>query len=123
MPRASSQKPGRIWLRRLAWGVGAVAVLFFTIEGGEYGTRDLWSQKGRKARLDAEVAQLKRDVDSLRQELETVRTDDKRLEHLAREEYGMVKGPKELLYRIERDPRAAADSAAADSLRDHKTGG
>jgi cell division protein FtsB len=120
VPRASSQKPGRIWLRRLAWSAGVIAALFFTIEGGEYGTRDLWTQKGRKARLDAEVAQLRRDVDSLQQELKAIRTDDRRLEHLAREEYGMVKGSKELLYRVERDGASAADSAAADSSRNAK---
>ena len=115
MPRAASQKPGRIWLRRLAWGAGVVAALFFTIEGGEYGTRDLWLQKGRKARLDGEVAQLKRDVDSLKKELDAIKTDDARLEHLAREVYGMVKGPKELLYRVERD--GIPDSTATDTSR------
>ena len=98
-----------------------MAALLFTIEGGEYGTRDLWLQKGRKARLDAEVAQLKRDVDSLRQELAAIQKDDKRLERLAREEYGMVKGPKELLYRVERDGSAVPDSAAADSSRRAKS--
>ena len=117
MPRASSQKPGRIWLRRLAWSAGIVAAFFFTVEGGEYGTRDLWLQKGRKARLDGEVAQLRRDVDSLRKELADIRTNDARLEHLAREKYGMVKGPKELLYRIERDDSAIPDSATPDSVR------
>ena len=117
MPRAASQKPGRIWLRRLAWGAGIVAALLFTIEGGEYGTRDLWLQNGRKARLDEEVAQLKRDVDSLEKELNAIKTDDVRLEHLAREKYGMVKGPKELLYRIERDGNAVLDSSTRDAPR------
>jgi len=115
VPRAASQKPGRIWLRRLAWSAGIVAALFFTVEGGEYGTRDLWLQKGRKARLDGEVAQLRRDVDSLQKELDAIKTDDSRLEHLAREEFGMVKGSKELLYRVERDGNS--DSATVDSSR------
>ena len=100
-------------LRRLAWIAGAVAVLFFTIEGGEYGTRDLWSQKGRRATLDAEVAQLKLDVDSLRLELKAFKTDDAKLERLAREKYGMVKGGKELLYWIGNGTVPARDSAAA----------
>ena len=121
MARASSQKPGRIWLRRLAWVAGVAAAVFFTVEGGEYGTRDLWLQKGRKARLDGEVAQLKRDVDSLRQELKSIQTDNSRLEHLARERYGMVKGPKELLYRIERDGNATKDSVSAYTSRASKS--
>lgn len=97
MPAAKT-KPGRIWLRRLAWGAGIVVAVVFTIEGGEYGTRDLFSQKARKAQLDAEVAQLKSEVDSLRAELKALQTDDVRLERMAREQYGMVKGSKELLY-------------------------
>jgi cell division protein FtsB len=115
MARTSSTKPGRLWLRRLAWIGGGAAVLFFTIEGGEWGTRDLWSQQGRKARLDAEVAQLERDVDSLRQELKSLQTDDARLEHLAREKYGMVKGGKELLYWVGNSTTPGSDSAAADT--------
>ena len=108
-----SKKPGRVLLRRLAWGAGAVAALFFTVEGGEYGTRDLWSQKGRKARLDADVAQLKLDVDSLRQELKAFKTDDVRLEHLAREQWGMVKGNKEVLYWVGTGAKPAADTSSA----------
>ena len=100
-------------LRRLAWGGGALAALFFTIEGGEYGTRDLWTQKGRKARLDADVAQLKLDVDSLRRELKAFKTDDVWLEHLAREQWGMVKGGKEVLYWVGTGPKQASDTSAA----------
>ena len=101
MATRKTEKPGRIFLRRLAWAAGAVAALLFTVEGGEYGTRDLWSQKGRRAQLDADVAQLRLDVDSLRQELKAFKTDNSKLERLAREKYGMVKGSKELLYRFE----------------------
>ena len=110
---ARSQKPGRILLRRLALTGGVAAAVFFTIEGGEYGTRDLWSQKGRKAQLDAEVAQLKLDVDSLRKELKAFRTDDARLERLAREKYGMVKGGKELLYWVGSGTKPATDTTRA----------
>jgi cell division protein FtsB len=111
MARAA-EKPARVWLRRLAWVAGGVAVLAFTIEGGEYGTRDLWSQQARRERLDAEVAQLRNEVDSLKQELKVLRTDDVRLEHLAREKYGMVKGDKELMYWVGTGSKPAGDSSA-----------
>ncbi len=100
-------------LLRLALCALAAAVLFFTVEGGEYGTLDLWSQKGRRAQLEAEVAQLKIDVDSLRRELKAFKTDDARLERVAREEWGMVKGGKELLYWVGNGTKPAADPAAA----------
>ena len=112
MVTSSKNKPGRVLLRRLGFGVGGVAVLWFAIEGGEYGTRDLWSQSGRKAKLDAQVEQLKNDVDSLQRELQSLRADDARLERVARENFGMVKGDKELLYRFGTAPLAPAESAS-----------
>ena len=90
-------------------------VLLFALEGGEYGTRDLWSQKARKARLDADVAALRLEVDSLRAELKALRTDDARLERVAREQWGMVKGNKELLYWVGNAAKPATDSAAPAS--------
>ena len=94
-------------------------MLVFAIEGGEYGTRDLWSQQSRRAKLDGEVAQLQSEVDSLKLELKALRTDDARLEHMAREKYGMVRGDKELLYFVGNGPHASSDSArnAGDSTR------
>ena len=112
MATSSKNKLGRVWLRRVGWGVGGVTALLFAIEGGEYGTRDLWSQRGRKAKLDAQVDQLTLDVDSLQRELQSLRTDDARLERVARENFGMVKGDKELVYRFGTAPPHTADSAA-----------
>ncbi len=110
MARAAADKPGRVWLRRLAWAAGGVAVLLFTVEGGEYGTRDLWSQRARKARIDADVAQLTQEVDSMRAELKRFTTDDVLLERMARERYGMVKGNKELLYWVGSGTKSSTDS-------------
>ena len=85
-------------LRRTAWGAGALTMLAFAVEGGEYGTTDVLSQKGRRERLRAEVASLRADVESLRVELKLVSTDNVRLERIAREQFGMVKGDKEVIY-------------------------
>ena len=111
MVTSSKNKPGRVWLRRIGWGVGGVAALVFAIEGGEYGTRDLWSQRGRKAKLDVQVLKLTLDVDSLQRELQSLRTDNARLERVARENFGMVKGDKELVYRFGTAQPNARDSA------------
>jgi cell division protein FtsB len=113
--KESKEKPGRVLLRRVAWIGGALAVGLFTIEGGEYGTRDLWTQKGRKAKLDAEVAQLRLDVDSLRAEYKVLTTDNARLERIAREEFGMVRGGKELLYWVGNGTGGAADTVGASA--------
>ena len=100
MAAKAAEKPGRVWLRRILYGSIALAVLYFTVEGGEYGTSDVYRQAKAKAALDAEVSGLRVDVEALRRELESVRTDDRRLERMAREEYGMVRGEKEILYWI-----------------------
>ena len=94
-------------VKRIVWGVGALAVLVYAIEGGEYGTSDLLTQRDRKEALARDVAELEQDVDSLRAELKAVTSDPMRLERMAREEWGMVRGEKELLYRMRTDTSRA----------------
>lgn len=107
MARSSGSDPAAaLLLKRVAWGVGVLAVLVYAIEGGEYGTTDLFAQHKRKAALMRDVAALAQDVDSLRGELTAVTRDPARLERMAREEWGMVKGDKELLYRMRADSTA-----------------
>lgn len=80
--------------------LGGLGVLWFAIEGGEWGTYDLLRQSSRKARLQAEVDSLEQVVDSLTKYRQRLATDVKLQERIAREEYGMVRGEKEILYRI-----------------------
>ena len=85
--------------------IGAFA---FALMGGEYSTVDLWHQRQFKQRLAAETDSLSREVDSLRREAKAVLTDRATQERIAREQYGMVRGDKEILYRL-----SAPDSAKA----------
>jgi cell division protein FtsB len=94
-------------LKRVAWGVAALAVLVYAIEGGEYGTSDLLAQRERKDALAQNVELLAADVDSLRAELNAVTSDPVRLERMAREEWGMVRGEKEVLYWMRTDTSRA----------------
>lgn len=90
---------GNKWLRRFSIAAVVLAVLAFAVEGGEYGTSDLLVQRDQKAVLEAQVKELQDSVSVLRAEIKAVTTDPERLERIAREEYGMVKGDKEILYR------------------------
>ena len=90
---------GRIIFWLLVLG-GAV----FALQGGEYSTRDLWRQRGMKARLVVETDSLARVVDSLKKEAHAVQNDRATQERIAREQYGMVKGDREILYRFD-DPK------------------
>ena len=78
----------------------AGAVLYFAIEGGEYGTSDLLSQRARKARVTAEIEALERQIDSLAEYRQRLARDPALQERIAREQFGMVRGNKELLYRF-----------------------
>ena len=84
----------------ILWLVVAGAILF-AVQGGEYSTMDLWRQRQRKIRLQAETDSLAREVDSLRQVVRAVQTDRGTQERIAREEFGMVRGDKEIVYRLD----------------------
>ena len=80
-----------------------LAVLYFAIEGGEYGTSDLWTQSSRESTARRQVDSLQALVDSLVARKKAVQTDPLVQERIAREEFGMVKGDRELLYRFVED--------------------
>ncbi len=86
-------------------GVMAVGVAYFAVQGGEYGTTDLWRQRQRLARLQHDVDSLQRQVDSLSRWKKAIETDPLVQERLAREEFGMIRGDKEILYRFSEDGR------------------
>lgn len=111
MPARKDLPRWRIILNRVVYGAIAVALLWFAVEGGEFGTRELLQQRSRHAALQADVDQLQRDVDSLQKEKTAVLKNDAVLERIAREQYGMLKGNKEILFWMN-DARAENDSAA-----------
>ena len=87
-------------VKRLLVAAGLLAALIFAIEGGEYGTRDLMRQKQRRARLALAIDSAQRVVDSLKRYKKRLETDPVLQERIAREEFGMVRGDKEILYRF-----------------------
>ena len=93
----------------ILWLVIAAA-LVFALQGGEYSTRDLWRQRQFKLRLIAETDSLQKHVDSLKRAAELIRTDRATQERIAREQFGMVRGDKEILYRF----GDSGDSASKD---------
>jgi cell division protein FtsB len=79
----------------------AAGGIFFAFQGGEYSTMDLWRQRQRKIRLQAETDSLLHELDSLRAVAKAVQTDRATQERIAREEFGMVRGEKEIIYRLD----------------------
>ena len=106
MARSRRSGGGR-GVTRLLVAAGVLGALWFAIEGGEYGTRDLLAQKRRRARLQSQIDSAQRVVDSLRRYKKRLETDPVLQERIAREEFGMVRGTKEILYRIAEDSARA----------------
>jgi cell division protein FtsB len=106
--KRASRRTGKQQIGRLVIAAGIVAVLVFAVQGGEFGTTDLWRQKQRRARLLKTNDSLVRILDSLRRYKRRLETDPALQERIAREEFGLVRGDKEILYRF-------AEPAASDS--------
>lgn len=83
-----------------------LGALFFAVQGGEYSTRDLFVLHSKTRRLAHDVDSLQRQVDSLGRFLKLVKSDSATQERIAREEFGMVRGDKEILYRFGGDAGA-----------------
>jgi cell division protein FtsB len=90
------------------WALGAVAI-YFAVQGGEYSTVDLYVLRNRTGKLTHEVDSLQHQVDSLGHFLRLVKSDSATMERIAREEFGMVRGDKEILYRFGDAPSTSGD--------------
>lgn len=81
----------------------ALGIAYFAVQGGEYGTTDLMRQRRRMTAVQHDVDSLQRQVDSLSRWKRAIETDPRVQERMAREEFGMTKGEKEMLYRFAED--------------------
>src|SRR5258705_6303843 len=98
--RKSSPRTGKQQIGRLVIAAGIVAVLVFAVQGGEYGTTDLWRQKQRRARLIKTNDSLVRVVDSLRRYKRRLETDPPPQERVARGGFGLGRGNEERPYSV-----------------------
>ncbi len=90
-PRVRPWTVAAVLLAAAAWG--------YLIFGEEGGWVELQDHGARLAELEAEVARLEAQNDSMRQVLHRLENDPAFLEKLAREQFGMSR-PGERLYRI-----------------------
>lgn len=109
------KKTGRFAVGRIVAVVAVAAAVVFAVQGGEYGTFDLFQQRARKQRLLAQIDTLQKQIDSLDRVKKAVLSDPAMQERIAREQFGMVRGDKEMLYRFAEpaDTSGKPDSAHA----------
>ncbi len=101
---------------RAVIALAAIGVIVFAVQGGEWSTLNLLRQKTRLARIKHEVDSLNHEVDSLKKYKQALLTDPVMQEKIAREEFGMVKGNKEILYRYT-EPEAGSRKPDNDSRK------
>jgi cell division protein FtsB len=77
-----------------------VVVAYFAVQGGEYGTSDLLSVRSRIGDAKVAIDSLKRVADSLSLLKRDVMTNPAVQERIAREQFGMVRGDKELVFHV-----------------------
>jgi len=102
----------RSGLARLVWAAVIIAALVFAVQGGEYSTLDLFRQRRERQRMLTSIDSLTRVVDSMQKYRDRLQRDPKLQERIAREDFGMVRGTKELLYRF-----AGPSDTSGDSTR------
>jgi cell division protein FtsB len=96
-------------MKRIIWWALIAVAAYFAVQGGEYSTKDLYVLSRRTGTLTREVDSLRHQVDSLGRYLRLVKSDSATMERIAREEFGMVRGDKEILYRFGDAPRTSGD--------------
>src|ERR1043165_502998 len=90
-------------IRRFLFFLAVVAAVYLPVQGGQWSTWDLFTQRRQKQALLRANDSLQRKVDSLRRYRAQLDTDRALQEKLARENLGMVRGDKELVYQIGAD--------------------
>ena len=83
-------------------------VIYLALLGGEYSLPEARRANAELAARQVELPQARRQIDSLRAWIDSLRTNDEALERFARERYGFIRDG-EYLYRItdtaeEKDP-------------------
>jgi cell division protein FtsB len=87
-------------IRRILFSLFILFVVYFAIEGGEWGTSDLWKQRNERQGIERVNESLTKKVDSLRRYRAQLDTDRALQEKLVRENLGMIRGDKELVYQL-----------------------
>jgi cell division protein FtsB len=87
-------------IRRVLFSLFILFVVYFAIEGGEWGSYDLWKQRNERRGIERANDSLIRKVDSLRRYRAQLDTDRALQEKLVRENLGMVRGDKEIVYQL-----------------------
>ena len=95
------------WLRRAVLPGLLLLAAYYAVFGGEYSWFELRDARAAVEQEDVDLAELHRQIDSLRAWADSMQIDSVTLERIARERFGMIRAG-EILYRF----APSADSVA-----------
>ena len=99
MTENKDTEPAKRSLKPPFWMVALVLVLLALALFGDKGVVHTLKMSRYKAELESRLAELKRENEHLREEIDALRNDHRRIERIARQELGMVK-EDELIYQF-----------------------
>lgn len=99
--------------RRLILPGVLLIAAYYAIFGGEYSYFEVRRARRAIAQEAADLAELSRQIDSLRAWADSLEVDPGTLEKLARERFGMIRSGEKLYRFVEGDSVAAPDSTEA----------
>ena len=82
---------------------------YWAVFGGEYSIFELRKARQEITVVEAELAQLRREIDSLRAWADSLQNDSATIERIAREKLGLIR-PGEVLYRMAEPPDSVEDT-------------
>jgi cell division protein FtsB len=89
---------------------------YYALFGGEYSYFELRATREAEKREAAELAERRRQIDSLQAWADSLRVDSATLERLARERFGMIR-EGEILYRFAESGDTTAPDTAGEVVR------
>ncbi|MBX3043663.1 MAG: septum formation initiator family protein [Candidatus Kapabacteria bacterium] len=84
--------------RAIIIGVSVIMIFFAVILFSDYGLLNRFKLEYKKLTLKREIEEKNRISDSLRQEIELLKSDPATIERIAREKYGMKRKNEEVYY-------------------------
>jgi len=88
----------RLKKKRLIWGGVIVTISLLVILFTKYGVFQGWQLDEEKANIQHEIQRQTFVRDSLKRVIKRLKHDDREIERLARERYGMIKPGEEVLF-------------------------
>ena len=100
--------------RKLILPLLAAVAIYYALFGGEYSVFEVRRARIERVVAEEQLAELRQQIDVLRERAEALESDPAELERIAREKFGMIRDG-EVLYRLVPDADPAEDADLAET--------